>query len=122
VRQSVTYLLAALKRVVANCSAACVKSEVLSAGSVNVTAFGDGDVAPWNVFNEGSDECCSFLRNVDSYLRQINRHSTSCVLSRRTGRRKCKMLQTAGLGLTHRPCECESELSEQCVQTARYRA
>lgn len=32
------------------------------------------------------------------------------------------MLQTAGLGLTHRPCECESELSEQCVQTARYRA
>lgn len=57
VRETVTYLLAAVKRVLANCSAACVKSEVLSARSVNVTAF--GDVAPCNVFNEGfGDECC----------------------------------------------------------------
>ena len=32
------------------------------------------------------------------------------------------MLQTAGLGLTRGPYECESELREECVQTARYRA
>ena len=119
--QTVTYLLAALKRVLTNCSASCVKSVVLSAGSVKITAF--GDVAPCIVFNEGfDDECCRFLRNVDSYVRQINRHSTLCVLSRLKGRMMCKMLRTAGLGLTHGPYKCESELSEQCIQTARCRA
>lgn len=91
VRQTVNYLLAALKRVLANCSYACAKSDVWSAGSVNITAF--GDVAPCDVFNEGfDDECCRFVRNVDSYLRQISRHNTVCVLSRRKGRMKCKML------------------------------
>jgi hypothetical protein len=88
---------------------------------VNVTA--SRDVAQCNVFNEGfDDECCRFLRNVDSYLRQISRHSTLCLMSRRKGRMKCKMLPTAGLVLTRRPYECESALSEHCFQTARYHA
>jgi hypothetical protein len=96
VRQTVTYSLAALKRVLSNCSASCVKSEVFfPSGSVNVTAL--GDLATCNVFNEGfDDECCGVLRNVDSYLRQINLHITSCVLSRRHRKMKYKMLQTGG--------------------------
>jgi len=88
--------------------------------SVNITAF--GDLVPCNVLKEGfDDECWRFVRNVDIYLRQISRHSTLYMLSRRKGRMKCKMLQTAGLGLTHRPRECESELNEQRVQTAKFR-
>lgn len=88
---------------------------------MNITAF--GDLAPCNMLKEGFvDECCRFVRNVDGYLRQISRHSKLYMLSRRKGRTKCKMLQTAGLGLNHRPRECESEPIEQRVQTAKYRA
>ena len=64
---------------------------------MDITAF--GDLARCNVLKEGfDDECCRFVRNVDSYVRQISHHNTLYMLSRRNGRMKYKMLHKVGLG------------------------